>query len=172
MVLARVCGSYSTTYFILQYGHMGKNECATLVPAPIGNLSSTNPTKAQEYTQQLTPDPSDGSRDILLLTVQPKIHLIARAPHHYSFQPKLLQITKLGYIQKLQPKIGAHHQARVHLEFPIEHPSTSPSWVPIEIFPGNLHLMPQIHTHSDLLTRSPSISPSCGPFEIYQEISI
>ena len=34
----------------------------------------------------------------------------------------------------------------------------------IENFPGTLHLMLQVHTRLDFLTKSPYASPSWGPF--------
>ena len=113
----------------------------------LGFDTSEQPAAHQSHqntqsTHHPTPDLSGGLRDIIFLTAQPNPHLIVRAPHHHSFQPKLFQITQPGSIRNFQPIIGSHHPAGVHLEFLTKTSSKSPSQGPIINSPGKLHLTP------------------------------
>ena len=110
--------------------------------------------------------------------------MIARAPHHQSFQQSSLKITQTGSIQNFQPKILPNHPARVHLDFfwpkllpnhpagvhsksPRKTSSDTPSSHPFTRLMKILIQIPQKHAYQKPIpTELPSTHPTYHPLFI------
>ena len=117
-----------------------------MVSTPLASGRPPSPPNAQP-AHSSTPDPTGGPSDIFFLTAQPKLHKIARAPHHYSFKPKILPNHPDGVYSKNSTKNSSKLPSRGPSEFSDQTSSKSPNQGPLKIS-----------------QETPSESPSQHPF--------
>ena len=120
-----------------------------------------SPSKMQP-THSLTQDLPVGPSNTLLMTAQPKLHMIARAPHHHNFQPKFIPNYLDGVHSKFTgettPAAPSSHPYTLPRKVLSNHSSNTPF---TKLYQNHLlpHNQPTTHTllPPSILTLSPPL---------------